>query len=323
MVGKDAQRGYGARTDLADWADLHSVRSPEQAERDEVFNGVEAFADWIGQQGKRTWGSWDMAPTLAQQLITRCHQLHMDFLHSIGLDDPTLAPDSYEYSVRSAQDFILSTMFASSPARVIDFGAGYGRNAFLIADYPDAVYCGIDSIEKNYCAQTLLLKFVYPEGAVFEYLDDPNADRAAVQKFVQRGGAVHIPTWRLDLLPVEKFNILIMSHVFHELSESAAWAVLDDIVGKMPSRSVVYFRGNLRTRNHSMDMEKELKARGFSRLVELNRRNYDPSVTGAAGRIIIYAKDDVANVPMWKRTGRTLNRLSGGSVGRLDKALRR
>jgi hypothetical protein len=195
----------------------------------------------------------------------------------MGIDPGGLESQCHLTAYLNAHDFYFATTFSPTPVRVIDFGAGFGRNAFAFSELKDSVYCAIDAVEKSYCLQSLTLKYLYSEPhLLLEYTDSPGITKDQVTGFIERGGrAIHLPAWRLDLLPAHLFNVLMMVWVFHELNPRAARAVLDLIAARMPPRAIVYAQGGFHTKVHRINLDRSLRARNYARLLLLDGHTFD------------------------------------------------
>jgi SAM-dependent methyltransferase len=131
----------------------------------------------------------------------------------------------------NAVDFLLQILYPvperMRPKRVLDFGAGYGRQMNLWSGVHDLSYVAVDAIELPYTLQSFYLsQFDLP---VYEYV---NGWRGNVGG---KPGIYHLPTWRIDLLPDAFFDLVICTQV------------LQEIPATMVQRSIQTFRRCLKT----------------------------------------------------------------------------
>jgi SAM-dependent methyltransferase len=97
--------------------------------------------------------------------------------------------------------------------RVLDFGAGFGRQAavWLTLGSP-MTYVAVDSIELPYLAQSMFLSAT--EHALVEYMGDTSGFNLDAD-----GRAYHLPGWRHDLLHDDFFDLVLCVQVLPELRE--------------------------------------------------------------------------------------------------------
>ncbi|MFI5151032.1 MAG: class I SAM-dependent methyltransferase [Bacteroidia bacterium] len=96
---------------------------------------------------------------------------------------------------------------------IIDFGAGYGRQANLWASgKTEGIFLGMDAIPNSYCLQNL---YYHQLGRpVYDYVEDPKSFKIDSSK----SGIYHLPTWRYDLLPDNTFDLIMFVQVLPELN---------------------------------------------------------------------------------------------------------
>ena len=100
--------------------------------------------------------------------------------------------------------------------RVLDFGAGFGRQAALWLSLGSRnTYVALDAIESMYVAQTHYLGSApFP---LLEYLDAPGT--FAIED-AGRPASFHVPGGRFDLLPTGFFDMVLCVQVLPEIHES-------------------------------------------------------------------------------------------------------
>ncbi len=173
----------------------------------------------------------------------------------------------YEQHVarNNAQDFILSNFYpmlhARKGQRILDFGAGYGRqfNLWSQSDDENLVFVSMDAIPKSYCLQNLyynnsdykIHEYVYEKDSFS--LDDP-------QK-----GVYHLPTWRFDLIPDNFFDKILVVQVLQELNGHLVKHVINEFQRVLKPEGVLYIRDHMNSwrPTHKLNIDKYLSRNGF------------------------------------------------------------
>ncbi|MBL7951215.1 MAG: class I SAM-dependent methyltransferase [Flavobacteriales bacterium] len=142
---------------------------------------------------------------------------------------------------------------------VLDFGAGYGRQANLWATQDaDLCYIGMDAIVNSYCLQHLYYKGL---GVPFvDYIDAPDTYR-----FERRGGIQHIPTWRSDLIPDGSVDLVMCVQVLPELNSRLVRHMVDEFKRVLKPGGALYIRDHAYTwkPTDNFDVEAHLGANDF------------------------------------------------------------
>ena len=140
--------------------------------------------------------------------------------------------------------------------RVLDFGAGHGRQYNLLHRYSDLVrYVAMDATPMLACAQR-------------DYL---GASGARVSDYFESGGVdieapiVLLPTWRHDLLPDGSFDLVMAVEVLPELPEAMLpWAV-ELFARKLKPGGALYLRDpDLALSRNRVAVAPLLEASGFA-----------------------------------------------------------
>ncbi|MDX1906047.1 MAG: class I SAM-dependent methyltransferase [Bacteroidia bacterium] len=183
--------------------DFYGYAGPQMLQN--WFNWMQEYPlpDYFPAEQVKTWAA------LSQQYDETLFQAH-------GLTFPA---ETYPSTIGpyNAQDYLLAHLYPvparQEPLRVLDFGAGYGRQANLWSQLkPEATFVAMDAIPASYCLQHL---YYSHSGASYEdYVLNPGGFRFDPD----RPGIQHLPTWRADLLPDNSFDLILCVQVLPELS---------------------------------------------------------------------------------------------------------
>ncbi|RMG39427.1 MAG: hypothetical protein D6719_13360, partial [Candidatus Dadabacteria bacterium] len=181
----------------------HAGPKPENAEKNLpvdffTFNGPKEFIPWF---------NWSLSPkpdyfpsSLVEPLIQKSNDFDSKLLKTFGLQYD-LEKHRDAIARNNAQDYILMNAYPMPGPqvgkRILDFGAGNGRQANLLSQLEDEqlVYIGVDAIPKSYCLQHLY--YSVTDRPFYDYVVDPTS---TVLDDNSRG-IYHLPTWRFDLIP--------------------------------------------------------------------------------------------------------------------------
>lgn len=144
--------------------------------------------------------------------------------------------------------------FIDLPARILDFGAGSGRqcvSAFL--HNSDNIYAAVDATLAAYTLQNLVFSFMdamLPEAKFIDYLDletarlpYPDISNASA------GDRFHIPGWfEADPLPARFFDVILACHVHNELSKWDFMRLMNAVVKGLSDDGIFYVRSELGVR---------------------------------------------------------------------------
>lgn len=255
----------------------------------------EDFYTYNGPQDLLGWYNWQKSvkpdyfdPNRINDLIAKSRKYDSELISKYQLDF------DYKYydqciGRNNAEDYILANFYPmqgpSKGKRVLDFGAGYGRQANLWTQEEDEelVFVAVDAIPKSYCLQHLYYS---------------NSDRPLTEYAVEREkfkldehskGIYHLPTWRFDLIPDNYFDRIVVVQVLHELNEPLTKYVLNQFKRILKDTGVLYLRDHMNTwrPTHTLDVDNYLKNNGFT-------LEFQPHIED---------KKDLHGIPrMWRKT---------------------
>lgn len=186
----------------------------------------EAYPDYLGDD-------------LVAPLVNESLETDKKVLSSLGLDFD-FSGYSKNIGLNNAHDFLLPQLYPV-PARykierVLDFGAGHGRQANLWTAKGNKVYVAMDAVPKSYCLQYTYFKAL---GRPFtDYVNNP----AAFQLHNASPGIYHLPTWRYDLLPSDWFSLVSCVQVLPELNSKLIKKMLEQFYRVLKPGGMLYIR---------------------------------------------------------------------------------
>jgi SAM-dependent methyltransferase len=227
------------------------------------------FFSYNGPSDLLKWMNWfhpvypDYFPgELTEPLVAESRRNDQRIAEAAGLafDFPNYGKN---IGLNNAHDFLFPQLYPV-PERfkiknVIDFGAGYGRQANLWATRIDGIYVGMDAIPNSYCLQNLYYsKLGRP---FYEYVESPGDFRFDLS----RKGIYHIPTWRTDLLPDNSFDLVMFVQVLPELNSKLIRHVLTEFRRILKPGGMVYIRDHASIWKPAgrMDVGEFMKNNGF------------------------------------------------------------
>ena len=206
------------------------------------------FLDYQGKQDLVKWMKWFLplypdyfGAEHLQNLINESLENDKRIISELELD--------YDFSdyhlnigLNNAHDFFIPHMYPVQERyeikNVLDFGAGYGRQANLWSNISDGIYLAMDAIPNSYCLQNLYLKNLGKP--VYDYVENP-----ADFKFENdKKGIYHLPTWRCDLLPDNSFDLVICVQVLPELNSKLVKTMLSQFNRILKPGGMLYIRDN-------------------------------------------------------------------------------
>lgn len=163
----------------------------------------------------------------------------------------------------NAEDFILQCGY-HRPARhnvkkILEIGPGYGRQINLWSKEENLVFCALEAIESQYLSQNLYYSLLENIN-FYEYFNNPENF-----EIKNNPGIYHLPTWRLDLLPKNFFDLVIAVQVLPELEENLMLKMLKTFQKCVKPGGAIYIRDHdlAWIPGHKFDLEKILPDFGF------------------------------------------------------------
>jgi SAM-dependent methyltransferase len=326
VVERDRERGLLRAPGLRDWRYVQLSRSGRDQELIFEYHGPRDLLYWVtdklvdmddAPQEPRPRGYWKppaRVPDL-EALEQQSADAHERLLESVGEYDHAVVHHRFQ-DVYNAQDFHYATSLASGVRTVLDYGAGYARQAFLFAQaLPDARYVATDAVEQSYLLQNWVLDRL---GLLrWEYLDaDPDDGDSLARTLASEAGAYHVPTWRLDLLPAGSVDLVLFVWCLYELSPEAARTALAAVTRLVPVGGHVYIRDMPHTWSYRFDPERELHRHGFDLTFRTRKVGHDE----LHGEIRLYRRTAQRHRP---RTVAAARRVAGRARRGLRKRLGR
>ncbi|HLE57341.1 MAG TPA: class I SAM-dependent methyltransferase, partial [Rhodothermia bacterium] len=228
-----------------------------------TYNGPEDLLKWFNWLLKAPNPNYLDGPD-HERLIVASRALDEGLFDRFGL----VFPDSEVYDrtigTANAQDFQFPQVYPGPERQrigsMVDFGAGYGRQANLwVQRRPDLTYVSVDGIPLSYCLQHFyysnlpseLRDYVVEPGEFSVRLNDP--------------GIYHLPTWRLDLLPSNSFDLVTCVQVLPELSRTMLDYALHNFHRVLKPGGALYIRDHDRQwrPGHGRNTNRVLSRLGF------------------------------------------------------------
>lgn len=180
-------------------------------------------------------------------------------------DEQRLWLKSYDPLVISrytATGYRFQNLTGATPRNVLDFGSGIGRQAFQWCPLNAGALFSIDAIESLYVLQNHIYSILFP-AILVEFCRDPEVFRQS-DFATGKGQLFHLPTWEMDLLPDNHFDLVIAVQVLQELSEPTLRYVLHQFKRTTKRGGLLYIRDNDKWRPaHKVNVASELSKAGW------------------------------------------------------------
>ena len=241
--------------------------------KDEVGQADMDFDRYSGPQDFAEWFKWDaragarpmyVPNDRLMPLILRSFSFDQAFVRRHGIDYPE---EQLKLIARgNAEDFVFQTLYPTPTRqglhRVLDFGAGFGRQMNLWSQHEDLrAYVAMDAIPRSYC-----LQHVYGASAGLrhvDYIDAPDAfellgnDDAPPSLY-------HLPTWRTDLLADDFFDGIFCIQVLTELNPNLTLFMLKQFRRVLKPGGMLFLRDHDgRFSPNRMPLNSIIQALGF------------------------------------------------------------
>ena len=199
----------------------------EYAQKSQTSKAGTFLAEWNGPECLIEWIKWDEGRVsgtypASQDLIKESTAQYEKIFARLGK-----RADISFVNMQNAQDYAICKLVPYTT--VLDYGAGYAREAFLFMRDPIR-YFATDAIEVPYMLQNWVLS-AWP--SFWEHFDhQPLRD--------ERIG--HLPTWELDRLPSIDLALFIWS--LSEMSVHGAEHAMEKTMSKLSTGGHIYLRDN-------------------------------------------------------------------------------
>jgi SAM-dependent methyltransferase len=170
----------------------------------------------------------------------------------------------------NAQDYVLQRFYpvpdAQRPRVILDFGGGHGRMANLAFRPEEQVtetMIVVDGIPSPYLTQRAY--FAGLGLRVADYLEHRVDDRELdVASAAKENDVVHLPTWRMDLIPDSSVDMVCCVQVLKELPRRLVVHVIQEFARVLKPGGAVYVRDALLFHHpNMMPNDMVLRANGF------------------------------------------------------------
>lgn len=254
------------------------------------FNGVGDIVKWYVDAVSHERGGY-IPEHLEAPLVERSRAFDLRVLPEISSH---ISIEQYDRYIGrwNAGDYYFANAYAVPerfrPKRVLDFGAGFGRQVNLWSqEVPELVYTAVDIVRNSYLSQNLYFK--RSELPLNEYVIDPSS-------FTIRNtpGIYHIPSWRWDLVPTGFFDMILAIFVLPEVSVAALTKTLSEFYRVLKPGGGLFIRdhGKMVPSFNGVHVSAELKRLGFV----LEFRPY------VRGQTRVNEKVDIRGVPrIWRK----------------------
>jgi SAM-dependent methyltransferase len=170
----------------------------------------------------------------------------------------------------NAQDYCFQRLYPvpdrQTPRRILEIGSGHGRLANLLfgaSDTNTEFFVSLDAIPAPYLTQRLYYRALGLR--VFDYVfDAPGAQALDLANMAREFDILHLPTWRIDLLPDNWFDMISCIQVLKELPPELVINLLPHFWRALKPGGALYIRDHLQFHNpNQLPHEELLRANGF------------------------------------------------------------
>ncbi|OFY66608.1 MAG: hypothetical protein A3H98_06890 [Bacteroidetes bacterium RIFCSPLOWO2_02_FULL_36_8] len=204
-----------------------------------IFNSINDLPKWINLLSEHNFPDYfDEAEIQNYAKKSFQRDSHVFAKYHLPLNDKKYMDTIARYN---AQDYIVPRLYPSpekyTPSNVLDFSAGYGRQANLWTQLnPDSIYVGLDSFQGPYCLQY----HYYKEMGVpfYEYFDP--TDFLKIEE--NKKGIYHLPSWRIEILPSSFFDLIMCVQVLPLMQEGNAERLIQEFHRILKPGGMLYIR---------------------------------------------------------------------------------
>lgn len=184
------------------------------------------------------------------------------------------------YDIWNAIDGHVTSVHCSDVKTVLDFGSGYGRlGAVFAGPARGGNFIAVDCIEISYLLQNLFLSLMAP-GRFYEYCDYAFERRDFFVNLDKENLVYHLPSWRLDLVPDKKVDLVTSVFVLPEINQFALLDFIQQAKRIVRPGGYIYLRDHLYHKGddghqgaHRLDTSVLLEKAGFEQIYEGNYRD--------------------------------------------------
>lgn len=224
------------------------------------LSGLIAYMDTVNKAAFPL--PFDADPAMVADSFATTRRVY-ESLSSYGLEVDI--PDTpMEVDRHTAGDFMFQNIYPETPRtkvrRILDFGPGVGRQLNIWSRrVPDLCYVGMEAIENSYICQSEYFTRA-SDLPVTDYVNDPERF-----EITETAGIYHLPTWRLDKLPWNFFDLVIFSQVLPELGAELIVELLKTLPRILKPGAQLYIRDHDLSwlPGHRYDLDAELPKLGF------------------------------------------------------------
>tara|TARA_B100000315_G_C14464017_1_gene535083 strand:- start:1 stop:1056 length:1056 start_codon:yes stop_codon:yes gene_type:complete len=162
----------------------------------------------------------------------------------------------------TAIDYKFQNITGADINNVLDFGSGIGRQAFQWCSRPNVNFFSIDVTESLYLLQNEVYNLLFPE-KLREYFYDPQRFQKA-DFYSGKGKLYHMPTWKMDLLPDNYFDLIVCVQVLQEINETTLSYALQQFRRIIKKNGLLFIRDKeFWTPAHKVRVGRELLKQGW------------------------------------------------------------
>ncbi len=209
----------------------------EQPADFEKYNGAEDLVKWMNWFPKNYTNYLPL--NLVSPLVEASREMDKKIITALNLQfDFT----NYENRIglNNAHDYIFPELYPvperNKIRNILDFGAGFGRQANLWARNSTNIYLALDAIPKSYCLQHLYFSNI--GRPFYDYINSPEGFSINSEK----SGIYHLPTWRYDLLPDNFFDMVMAVQVLRELNSKLLRKMINQFHRILKPGAILYIR---------------------------------------------------------------------------------